>query len=298
MGTGPGPPKDSLYCWVMHEPACRIRGEPLACQVIECCTHLAGARQQYPKRSLKVCKADQWQRLTPVQGPPPNTPTCLLEALRKHSSIVCGLQQCDGPRLLAGEPLHEGMGIARTIRTDHRSIEPQLAEHLSKGLCGTLAHGGPSKPARLSHQRLACERLLLQGLSTGRAGGRKPPGFIITREKRRATLCSPGLEDEPLGRRIDKPSAILEQARHASSAKSVIRLPQRSERDEGAGHLGRPVSPRGRKESRRRPGLGGLVTPTDPRPRGRCHAPRPGTSASHLACQSEHAARASCHRVP
>jgi hypothetical protein len=46
-------------------------------------------------------------------------PTCLLEALRKHSSIVCGLEQRDVPGLLEGQPLDERMGIARAIRTDH-----------------------------------------------------------------------------------------------------------------------------------------------------------------------------------
>ncbi len=86
----------------MHEPACITWGQPLACHFIECCTDLPGARQQHPKRSFKVCKADEWQRLTPVQGPPPNMPTCLLEALRKHSSIVCGLEQRDVPGLLEG----------------------------------------------------------------------------------------------------------------------------------------------------------------------------------------------------
>lgn len=193
----------------MHEPACIIWGQPLACHFIECCTHLPGARQQHPKRSLKVCKANEWQRLTPVQGPSPNTPTCLLEALCKHSSIVCGLEQCDVPRHLGGESLHESMGIARAIRTDHRRIKPQRPQHLSEDLCRPLAHSRPSEPAGLRHERLACHRLLLKGLSTGRAGGRKPPGFVITREKSGAERSSPGLQNKPLGRRMNKTGAVL-----------------------------------------------------------------------------------------
>ena len=190
------------------------------------------------------------------------------------------------------------MGIARAIRTDHRRFKPQRPQHLPEDLCRPLAHSRPSEPAGLRHERLTCHRLLLQGLSTGRAGGRKPPGFVVTREKSGAEPRSPRLQKKPLGRRMNKAGAVLERGRCASSAKPGIRLPQRSERDEGAGHLGRPVSPRGRRESRRRPGLEGLLTPTGPRPLDRCRGLRPGTGASRLACQSEHAARASCHRVP
>ncbi len=193
----------------MHEPACIIWGQPLACHFIECCTHLPGARQQHPKRSLKVCKTNEWQRLTPVQGPSPNTPTRLLEALRKHSSIVCGLEQCDVPRHLGGESLNEGMGIARAIRTDHRRIKPQRPQHLSEDLCRPLAHSRPSEPVGLRHERLACHRLLLKGLSTGRAGGRKPPGLVVTREKNGAEPSSPGLQNKPLGRRMNKTGAVL-----------------------------------------------------------------------------------------
>jgi hypothetical protein len=118
----------------MHEPACLIRGEPLACHCIERYTHLAGARQQHPKWSLKVYKADWVQRLTPVQGPPPNTPTCLLEALREHGSIVCGLEQRNLPGPLEGQPLDEGIGIPGAIRTDHWRFEPQRPEYFSEGL--------------------------------------------------------------------------------------------------------------------------------------------------------------------
>lgn len=202
-----------------------MRGDPLDSHFIQCRTHLPRTRQEHPKRSLKFCEADQWQRLTPVQGPSLDTPAGLREALRKHRSIVCGLEQCDVPGHLGGESLDEGKGIARAIRTDDRRIKPQCFQHLSEDLCRALAHGRPSEPGGLRHEHLTCHRLLLQGLSTGRAGGRKPPGFVVTREKSGAQRSSPGLRNKSLDRGMNKAGAVLEQRRLASSAKAGIRRP-------------------------------------------------------------------------